>query len=152
MIIIVTGTPATGKTKVAKEIAKRLKYKYIDVNSIIKENKLAEGYDDKLKSKIVDVNNLNKILLKIKGNAVIDSHLSHYLPKKFVDLCIITKCDLKVLKKRLEKRGYSKEKIRENLNAEIFDVCLVEANERKHNIMVIDNTKKVDFNKIIKKI
>ncbi len=152
MIIIVTGTPATGKTKVAKEIAKRLEYKYIDVNSIIKENKLTEDYDNKLKSKIVDINKLKKILMKIKGNAVIDSHLSHYLPKKFVDLCIVTKCDLKVLKKRLEKRGYNKEKIRENLNAEIFDVCLIEASEKKHKIMIIDTSKKVDFNKIINKI
>ena len=29
-----------------------------------------------------------------KNGIVIDSHLSHYLSKKFVDLCIVTKCNL----------------------------------------------------------
>jgi broad-specificity NMP kinase len=45
---------------------------------------------------------------------------------------------LKKLKKRLEKRNYSKSKIRENLDAEIFDVCLVEAKEKGHKIKVIE--------------
>jgi len=152
MIIVVSGTPGTGKTLVAKKIAKLLKYKYVDVNSLIEDNKLMDSYDKKLKSKVVNVKKLNKVLMKIGDNSVIDSHLSHHLPRRFVDLCIITKCDLKVLKKRLQKRGYNRDKIRENLNAEIFDVCLIEANENKHNIMIIDTRKKVDFKEIIKKI
>ena len=72
---------------------------------------------------------------------VIDSHLSHYLDKKYVDLCVVVKCDIKVLKKRLEKKKYSKAKIRENLDSEILDVCLVEALENGHKIKVIDTTK-----------
>ena len=44
---------------------------------------------------------------------------------------------LKTLKKRLEKRGYSKEKVRENLDAEIFDTCRIEALEAGHNVEVI---------------
>jgi broad-specificity NMP kinase len=43
--IIVTGTPGTGKTTLAKKLSKKLKYAYIDVNNVIKENKLKEGYD-----------------------------------------------------------------------------------------------------------
>jgi len=89
------------------------------------------------------------------NNIIIDSHLSHYLPKKYVDLCIVIKCDIKELKKRLEKRKYSKIKIRENLDSEIFDICLVEAKENKHKIIIVDTTKKkVDksVNEITKKI
>ena len=41
------------------------------------------------------------------------------------------------LKKRLEKRGYSKQKIRENMDAEIFDVCLNEAKEEGHKIKIV---------------
>lgn len=144
MIIIISGSVGTGKTFVAKILAKKYKLRYIDVNKLIKKNKLYESYDRKLKTYIVDVKKLNKNLIGIikkNKNLVIDSHLSHYLPKKYVDLCIITKCDLKVLKKRLEKRGYSKEKIRENLDAEIFDTCLMEAEERKHKIKIIDTSK-----------
>ena len=60
------------------------------------------------------------------------------MPRKYVDKCIITKCDLKELEKRLQKRKYSKEKIRENLDAEIFDTCRVEALEAGHNVEVVN--------------
>ena len=72
---------------------------------------------------------------------MIDSHLSHYLPPKYVSLCIVTKCELKNLEKRLKKRGYVQTKIRENLDCEIFDICLNEAKENKHKIKIVDTTK-----------
>ena len=140
MIIIVSGSSGTGKTTIAKRLAKEKKLEYLDVNKIIKEYDLTEGYDKKLKTNIVDVNKLNKTLVKIikkKKNLVIDSHLSHYLPKKYVDLCIITKCSIKKLRARLKKRNYSKNKIQENINAENFDTCLNEAKEFGHKVKVI---------------
>ncbi len=153
-VICVSGTPCTGKTTLARKLSKQFNYKYIDVNKIIKDNKLNEKYDKKRRCYIVDIKKLNKLLIKLinaKENLVIDSHLSHYLSKKYVDLCIITKCDLKVLEKRLKKRKYNKSKIRENLDCEIFDVCLNEAKERKHKIIEIDTTKRINI-KWIKKL
>jgi len=148
-VIIVTGTPCTGKTTYAKEFAKKNKYKYIDVNKVIKENKLREYYDNKRKCYVVDIEKLNKILIEImklekkkEKGLVIDSHLSHYLPKRYIDLCVVTKCNLKELKKRMEKRKYSKAKIKENLQAEIFDVCLVEAKEKGHKIKIVNTSSK----------
>ena len=157
--IIITGTPGTGKTIIAKKLAKKISYTYIDVNEIIKKNKLNNKYLKKYDTYEIDDKKLNKKLIEIinnsKTNIIIDSHLSHYLPKKYVDLCIVIKCDIKELKKRLEKRKYSKIKIRENLDSEIFDICLVEAKENKHKIIIVDTTKKkVDksVNEITKKI
>jgi len=155
MIIAVSGTPGTGKTKLSKKLAKKLNYTYIDVKRIITKNKLKESYDKKRRTYVVDIKKLNPILIKIiksSGNLIIDSHLSHYLPPKYVDLCIITKCDLKVLEKRLKKKRYNKAKIRENLDCEIFDICLNESKEAGHKILVVDTTKGVDLEKIIKKI
>ena len=155
MAIAISGTPGTGKTTLAKKLAKSLNYKYLDVNKLIKSNKLAESYDKKRKCRIIDIKKLNKLLIKeIKKNPnlIIDSHLSHYLPKKYLDLCIITKCSLKILKKRLKKKKYSKQKTRENLDCEIFDICLNEAKELKHRILIIDTTKRLNLNKIIKQI
>ena len=133
-LLAVTGTPCTGKTTLAKKLSKKLNYEYVDVNKLIEKNKLSSGYDRKRKCKIIDIKKLNnflvnKIIKKSKKNLVIDSHLSHYLPKKYVDLCIVTKCDLKELNKRLKKRKYNKDKIKENLECEIFDVCLNEAKD-----------------------
>ena len=74
------------------------------------------------------------------------------MPGRYIDLCIITKCNLKVLEKRLKNKKYSKEKIRENMDAEIFDVCLNEAKENKHKIMIVDTTKDINIEKISKKV
>ena len=144
VVIVVTGTPGTGKTEVAKAIASRLNYDYFDVKMFIDQKKLHSGYDQKHDTYLVDEQKLAKEMLKaIKNrNIVIDSHLAHYLPKKAVDLCVVTKCDLKVLRERLRKRGYSEMKVEENAQAEIFDVCLNEAYEAGHDLLVVDTTGK----------
>ncbi|MEK6876962.1 MAG: AAA family ATPase [Nanoarchaeota archaeon] len=205
-VIIVTGTPGTGKTTLSKKLAKKLDFGYLDVNETIKKYNLSEGYDKKRKTKIIDVKKLNMALIKeinnynnsikkismtksnkrikytrkskifgvlkisdfhdnkiksiknkknnrnIKNGIIIDSHLSHYLPERYVDLCIVTKCGLKELKRRLKKKKYSESKIRENLDAEIFDVCLNEAEENKHNLIVINTTKGINITSFAKKL
>jgi adenylate kinase len=151
--VIVTGTPGAGKTTLAKGLAKRAKLQYIDVTKLIKDRKLSEGYDDEKQCEIVDTRRLNRALLDLQSGSkvplAIDSHLSHYLPKKHVKLCIVAKCELRELKKRLEARGYGKAKVRENLDAEIFDICAVEAREKGHKVIEISTDQPVDYNKII---
>ena len=176
--VIISGTPGTGKTTLSTKLAKRLDYYYLDVNRLISEYKLYESYDRKRKTKVVDIDKLNKALIKeintltkkyinerlnkkisinykkskkLNG-IIIDSHLSHYLPKKYVKLCIITKCGINELNKRLKKKRYGKNKIQENLQAEIFDICLNEAKERKHKIMAVDTTKGFNIKAIARKI
>ena len=154
MIIIFTGTPGTGKTIISKELSKIIKHNYLDVNEIIKKHKLREYYDKKRHTYVVDENKLVKLLIKeIKNNKnlVIDSHLSHYIPSKYVDLCIVTTTELKELKKRLTKRKYIPLKVKENLEAEAFAICLVEALEAKHKVIQLDTTKKtVNLNNLIR--
>jgi len=154
-VIIVTGTPGTGKTALSKKLAKKLAFRYLDVGSIIKKYNFSEGYDEKRKTHIVDTKKLNRELVKeimnckkTEKGVIIDSHLSHYLPKKYVDLCIVTKCNLRVLEKRLRKKKYFKAKIRENMDVEIFDICLNEAKDNKHKIFIVDTTKGINIKKI----
>lgn len=143
-IIIVTGCVGTGKTKTAREIAEKKKANYVDVNKLIEKYKLSVGYDKERNCKIISIRKLNSVLIKRIKDArsnnkslVIDSHLSHYLPKKYVDLCVVTKCNPIKLASRLKERSYSKEKIQENIDAELFDVCYNEAKERGHKIKII---------------
>lgn len=159
--IIVSGVPGTGKTALSKRLSKRLNYHYLDVNRVISKYKLAEGYDKKRKTKIIDVSKLNKKIIeeikKIKlfkkyDGVIIDSHLSHYLPKKYVNSCIVTKCEIKELNKRLKKKKFNQNKIKENLQAEIFDICLNEAKEREHKILVVDTTKGFNIDNVILKL
>jgi adenylate kinase len=153
MIIAVSGTPGTGKTKLSKRLATALKYKYLDVKKLIAEKKLDSGYDRKRKCQVIDTRKLNSVLIRIikdNPNLVIDSHLSHFLPKNYVHRCIITTCELDELRKRLEERDYSEEKVGENLEAEIFETCLTEAEEAGHKVMTVDTTKNYKIESVIK--
>ena len=143
-IICVTGTPGCGKTRLAKRIALKKKLLYVPLNDILRNEGIYERYDQKFHSYVVDEKKVRKILIglvraaRMLGNGlVIDSHLSHEVPGRYADECIVVKCELKTLKNRLKKRGYSERKIRENLDAEILDVCLVEAREHGHKVKIV---------------
>ncbi len=146
--IIVTGSVGSGKTTFAKKLAKKLNYSYLDVNALINEhNEVVTNYDKKRKTKEINTAQLNKLLsplLRKSQGIIVDSHLSHYLPASQVDLCIVCKCNLKEIKKRLKKRKYSPLKIRENLEAEIFDTCLVDALEKRHTVEIIFSDKNIE--------
>jgi len=146
---LVTGTPGTGKTALAKKLSLLLDYTYFDVSLFVKKSHLYSSYDQKRQSYVVDTSKLAKSLMKVRDRAskegkkgiIFDSHMSHYLPSRYADLCIVTRCGLKTLQKRLEGKSYSPKKVRENLDAEIFDTCLIEAREISHKILVFDTTR-----------
>ena len=152
-IVGVTGTPGTGKTTLSKMLAKATGLSYIDVTEIIKDKGIDEGFDNKRKCLIVDTDRLfseiKSHIKKIKGKGVIiDSHLSHYLPADFLQILIITTCDIGMLKERLKERGYDESKIRENLDAEIFSLCSNEALEYKHNRIEVNTSNGVSKQKV----
>ncbi len=155
MIIVVTGSPATGKSTLAKQLAEELGFEHIDLNRVIEERGWHEGRDEKRDTLVVDETTLTrrvKALVKPKKDYIIDSHLSHFISSKIVDVCIVCTCELKELKKRLEKRGYAAEKVRENLDAEIFETCRLEAEENGHKIIIVDTSKETEYRQLAEKI
>jgi adenylate kinase len=144
IVIIVTGTPGTGKTELSKRISDELGLEYVDVNDLISKKHLSENFDSDRRSWVVDEKKLSleieKIISSSRRGLIIDSHLSHYVSPTEVDLCIVTKCELKELRFRLERRGYAEKKVKENMDCEVFDICLNEAVESGHRTMVVDTT------------
>jgi adenylate kinase len=69
---------------------------------------------------------------------ILEGHFSHH----FVDMAIVLRLSPAALKSRLEARGYSASKIKENLEAEALDVILVEAVELCDRVDEIDTTGK----------
>lgn len=158
-IILISGTPGTGKTELAKILAKKLKGEHIELNKEIRRRKIFELYDPRLKtyivSKIMVIELIKNIISEMQKREkkcllIFDSHMSHFLPSKNSDLCIITTCSLPELKKRLQKREYGHAKIRENLDSEIFEICKTEAMEEGHKIIEINTTKGISSKDIIK--
>ena len=154
-LIVISGTPGTGKTNLAVLLRKKINFDHLEIHDHYKN--ISSEYNKKKKCYDVDLKKFESLVKekkkKSKDGLIVDTHISHLLPKKMVDLCIILICsNLKKLEKRLKERKYSKKKIRENLDAEIFQVCLNEAKEKKHKILVLDTSKRLTKKEIINAI
>ena len=154
-LLILTGTPGTGKSTLAKKLAGKLGFDRLDLHHYYRQ--LSVGYNRQKQCYDIDVKKLEKLvrekLSSSKKGLILDSHLAHLLPKKLVTLCLVLTCsDLKQLQRRLKKRNYPPAKIRENLEAEIFRVCLEEAREQGHRLIVLDTAKPFSFPTLLRQI
>lgn len=154
-LLIITGTPGTGKSTLAKFLARTLGWKRLDVAKHYPT--IAIRYNQKKHCYDVDVEKFTKLVVEKSNQAkrglIVDTHIAHYLPPKLVNLCIVLTCsDLKELQRRLEKRNYSQNKIQENVQAEIFQVCLEEAKDRGHKAIVFDTSRGIPYAKILRTI
>jgi len=141
MIILLTGTPGTGKTTISHLLAEKLDSQLVDINQVVEEKHLFTGLDPEKNYKIVDMNALEEELFKIVGkdardpgsdpdekySIIIEGHLSHYFPQ--ADLVVVFRTEPSILKGRLQKRDWKETKIRENLEAEALDICTWEAHQ-----------------------
>lgn len=124
IVIEISGTPGTGKTTICKMLEND-GYKILFLNEFFKKLKILNKYDQKRKCYIVNMNKVNtrikKYISKIKKNIIIiDSHIGY----KFSNYSIILRTRPDILQKRLKKRNYSMEKIKENVNSEALDIIL----------------------------
>jgi adenylate kinase len=135
MRIALTGTPGTGKTTVAG----LLPYQVIDINALVKAG-MNFGKDPERGCLEADMDALADHLAKLDPNEtlILEGHFSHH----FADWSIVLRLAPFMLKSRLEARGYSALKIKENLEAEALDVILVEAVELCARVDEIDTTEK----------
>jgi len=144
MIVALSGTPGTGKTYVSALLQKE-GYEVVSLNEIAIKKGFIEGIDKKRNSKILDIYRLNEYIRKkyAKEDPVfIEGHAAHFLNS--AEKVIILRCHPKKLKKRLEKKGWRKEKIKENVEAETLDVILCETAEHypEKSIFEIDTSNK----------
>lgn len=167
MLIGLTGTPGTGKTSVSRLLEKKRSWKVIHLNDLIKEKHLYTEIDEKRDAVIADMELIREYLqVTSDGNelkeehggenkvVIIESHLAHHI----TDIIIVLRACPPELEMRLKSRGYSEEKIKENVEAEALDVILVEAFEWCKKVFEVNTSGKsveevgLDIEKIIDNI
>ena len=139
-LIAITGVPGTGKSSLGRHLSEAGET-VIDINATVIEYDFILGRDEERDSLDVDINGLTGFVLALEGkdsrNIFLEGHVSHLLP---VDKVVVLRCRPEVLKTRLEERGWSGEKVRENLEAEAMAVITQEAVEAGLDSYEIDVT------------
>lgn len=145
MRIVITGVPGTGKTEIARVLAKQLGYPIIEINKVIEDRKLWR-VKDKFGARIALMAPLEKVLceeMEKQKDVIVEGHLAceFNLPADFVVVC---RTDPDILEKRLAERNYPNEKLEENIFAEMLDYCSVYVGQHysSKNIIELDTTNK----------
>ncbi len=131
MLVALTGTPGTGKSSVADTLGRR-GFSIIDLNSLAHGLGLFKGYDEARKCWLYDLEAISEHVAAIKVEessdraTILEGLVSHLLP---VDLIIVLRCRPSILEGRLRAKGYDKEKIRENLEAEALNILSQESHD-----------------------
>jgi adenylate kinase len=136
MFVALTGTPGVGKTSVGGILAK-WGFEVIYLKGL--ENKCVVGCDKKRLCPIFDIEKISASLIEQTrhqsgGLVIVEGHLSHLLSR--IDKIIVLRCHPEILRNRLVKKGWSLDKICENVMAEALDVILCEAT-RTHEFLDI---------------
>jgi adenylate kinase len=136
-MILLTGTPGTGKTAVASILGERLGWQVVHLNDLVGEEMVLGVEGD---SRVVDLDLLGEAAMgRISDETcILEGHLSHLLGLE--GIVVVLRTDPAELKGRLERKGFGPEKVRENLESEALDVCLVESMERYGEVYEVDTT------------
>jgi adenylate kinase len=127
-ILIISGTPGTGKTTVSKNLLNFCNAKVISLNELAITEKLIINYDTERETSVINEKKLVRYVIKLIESyrkldielIIIESHFSDIVPGQYIDFVIILRCDPDELCVRLKKRDYKREKVRENVQSEIL--------------------------------
>jgi adenylate kinase len=135
--VTLTGTPGTGKTTISEKLEQK-GFKVIHLTQFLKEQEIGQ---DKNGERQVPITKMIQEFKKqdYSGKVVFEGHLAHHIA---ADVCLVLRCHPKELRKRLQQRNYSQEKIEENVQAEALDVILSEAVQKQETIAEIDTSEK----------
>ncbi|MBS7634790.1 adenylate kinase family protein [Candidatus Bathyarchaeota archaeon] len=140
-VIVITGTPGVGKSSISKVLASKINAQVISIGELVKREGLYSGVDRKRDTLIADVEKIseriNEIISKASTDIIVEGHFAvDVVPSEKITIAFILRRNPEELETIFKERSYKEEKIRENLAAEILDVCLY------------DSVKKYGINKV----
>lgn len=152
-ILLITGTPGVGKTTLANSL-RQLGYIVYNLFDLASELKCIGDTDEKRDAVIVDDDCLYKklpewIARQSAEFMVFEGHFADVVPEEYLDSCLVLSPPIDILRPRLLARGYSEDKIMENIEAHIMKECYYDAleyygPERVSEITILDEQKLLD--------
>lgn len=135
----ITGSPGTGKKTVANTLSHLTGLKVISLNRFAKKTKSGKRINREF---VVDIQRLRRRKISTQGRIVVGHLLPLVVPKSSLDFVAILRCSPTILRKRYLSRGYSEEKIRENIEAELLDIVSFSALKKygRRNVSEFDTT------------
>ncbi len=156
-LIVIGGTPCTGKTSVTSALAETLEMQVIQLGVLSEEKGCIKEFDISRDTGIIDEDCLVEAIIDVidtrDDSLIIEGHYVDLVPSSEVKIAVVLRTHPEILKKRLEKRGYSKDKIDENVEAEIFGVCQMDAITAFGEDIVIEiDTSEISIDEVVSSI
>ncbi|KAI3823487.1 hypothetical protein L1987_04925 [Smallanthus sonchifolius] len=149
--VIVTGTPGTGKTKTSAALAEATHLRHINIGDLVRDKKLHHGWDEHLQCHIINEDLVCDELEEImeEGGNIVDHNGCDFFPERWFDRVVVLQTENSILYDRLAKRGYSGAKLTNNIECEIFQVVLEEADDsyREEIVVAMKNDSVDDMNR-----
>jgi adenylate kinase len=138
--ILITGTPGTGKTSLTELLVELSEGQLTSINigAIVKDKELHSGRDEKFDAFLIDEDAVVDAMEEkmVAGGVIVDHHGCDFFPERWFHVVVVLQTGTEALFDRLSARGYSKEKVEENMEAEIMRVVENEAKESYKEGMV----------------
>ncbi|XP_013133162.1 PREDICTED: adenylate kinase isoenzyme 6 homolog [Papilio polytes] len=127
--ILITGTPGVGKSTICQILSERTKYTWREVSKLAEEYNCLEEYDPEYNCPVLNDDKMLDIMESMmeKGGNIVDYHGSEFFPERWFDGVFVIRTNNTILYDRLVARGYSGKKLEDNIQCEIFEVLLEEA-------------------------
>jgi adenylate kinase len=116
-VILIGGSPGTGKTKVASILGAKLSVEVISLATLADKAGCVS-----MKDKVRDTGIINE-----EKRVIVEGHYIDLVPGGSVEIVFILRVHPAVLRERLAKRGYTESKVNENVEAEVIGVCQLDA-------------------------
>jgi|ECHnycMinimDraft_1075156.scaffolds.fasta_scaffold02110_4 adenylate kinase len=142
MIVVLTGTPGTGKSSVASELSKTLGYQVVSVSKLAIEKGLYTEFDEETQSYIVDEEALKREITSLAKSKDVIIETIYPSLVECADLVIVLRRNPLRLLEELKARGWPLRKVMENVEAELLGIVEAEARESFSNVCTIDTTSK----------
>ncbi|KAL4716818.1 hypothetical protein ACJJTC_012629, partial [Scirpophaga incertulas] len=127
--LLITGTPGVGKSTICCRLAERNNFTWREVSKIAEEHNCLEEYDPEYKCPFLNEDKLLDIMegMMAKGGNIVDYHGCEFFPERWFDGVFVIRTNNTTLYDRLRARGYTGKKLEDNIQCEIFETLLEEA-------------------------